>query len=563
MEEGRIVRVAGSVVAASGLPRAGINHRVEVGHSRLTGEVIAISKDTVTIQVYEGTEGLRIGEPVYCSGSPFNVCLGPGLLGMIFDGIQRPLKTLSEIEGNFIGRGARIGFEKDSRKWELEFLVTPGQKVAPGEVIATTPETPAIVHKITCPPGLSGVVKELYRGPFGLRDAVCRLVSGEEIHLSSRWPCRVPRPYERKLSPSEPHVTGQRIFDCFFPLAKGGVAVVPGGFGTGKTVLQHALSKNLDVDVVVYVGCGERGNEMSEIISDFTRLEDPATGRPLLERTIMVANTSNMPVAAREASLYTGITMAEYYRDMGYRVVLLADSISRWAEALREMSSRLEEMPGEEGYPSYLSSRLSQFYERAGRVACLGGGSTGSLTVVSAVSPPGGDLSEPVTQVSLRMAGCFWALDPDLASQRHYPAVNWLESFSLYRESLYPVWEKADGGDWRQNVQELGKILERENSVRDIAQLVGYNSLQDGEKLLMNVGKAIREGFLRQDYNHPVDTRCSPAKTGRMMERFLGAYREALSHLSSGEKDFEDPVELLPMEELRRLRFEPESGGKK
>jgi V/A-type H+-transporting ATPase subunit A len=553
MATGRIVRVSGSVIMASGLTHAGLYHRVAVGGVGLAGEVIRIDRDLATIQVYESTAGLRIGESVVDTGTPFSVTLGPGLLGSVFDGIQRPLPRILDQEGPFIGRGARADFASDPRTWEVTAEVRPGARVDPGQVVAELRETPSLSHRVLCPPGISGTVITVQEGTLGLGDSVCQLEHGRCVSLSQTWPCRTPRPYRGKRNPDTPAVTGQRVVDCFFPFAQGGFAVIPGGFGTGKTVLEHTLAEHLDADVIVYVGCGERGNEMSEILTDFASLEDPRTGRPLMERTVLVANTSNMPVAAREASIYTGVTIGEYYRDMGYRVALLADSISRWAEALREISSRLEELPGEEGYPPYLASRLSQFYERAGRVQCLDGTREGALSIVAAVSPPGGDLSEPVTQASLRMAGCFWALDPALAAQRHYPAVDWQQSFSLYRESLKEAWEAAGGEGWWERVGVLEGLLAREEAVREIAQLVGYDALQESEKFLLRAGQTVREGFLQQDATHAADAFCTPRKARLLMEILLCIFDRVRDDIATERSA--TPLETAGLNHLPKLRY--------
>lgn len=553
MVKGRIVRVSGSVVMASGLTDAGLFHRVAVGGLGLAGEVIRIDGDLATIQVYESTAGLRIGESVVDTGRPFSVTLGPGLLGSVFDGIQRPLPRILDQEGPFIGRGSRADFACDPRTWEVAAKVRPGERVDPGQVVAELRETPSLVHRILCPPGTSGTVTTVHEGILGLADSVCELENGQCISLSQTWPCRIPRPHSGKCNPDAPAITGQRVVDCFFPFAQGGLAVIPGGFGTGKTVLEHTLAEHLDADVIVYVGCGERGNEMSEILTDFDSLQDPRTGRPLMERTVLVANTSNMPVAAREASIYTGVTVGEYYRDMGYRVALLADSISRWAEALREISSRLEELPGEEGYPSYLASRLSQFYERAGRIHCLGGRGDGALSIVAAVSPPGGDLSEPVTQASLRMAGCFWALDPGLAAQRHYPAVDWRQSFSLYRESMKQAWEAEGGDGWWERVGALEELLAREEALREIAQLVGYDALQESEKFLLRAGQTVREGFLQQDATHPVDAFCTPRKARLLMEIFVCIFDRVRDDIVKDPSAA--PLERAGLNSLPKLRY--------
>ncbi len=518
MEQGRIVRVAGSIVVAEGLRGAALYHRVGVGPLALPGEVIRIEGEWVTVQVYEETEGLRIGEPVLDTGQPFSVILGPGLLGSVVDGVQRPLPRLLEAQGPFLHKTASGEGPGDPRAWAVRATVAPGEAVSAGTVVAEIEETPALTHRVLCPPNCSGTVSQVFEGERRLGDPACELEGGVTVTLSHAWPCRIPRPVARRLDPRVPAVTGQRVIDAFFPLAEGGIAVVPGGFGTGKTVLEHILARHLEADVVVYVGCGERGNEMTDILEGFAALEDPRTGRPLLERTVLVANTSNMPVAAREASIYTGVTIAEYYRDMGYRVALLADSVSRWAEALREISSRLEEMPGEEGYPPYLASRLGQFYERAGRVVCLGHEREGALSMVAAISPPGGDFSEPVTQASMRVAGCFWALDPSLAAQRHYPAIDWTESYSLYRKPLRDPWEDLGGEGWAARVRQFQATLAREAEVREIAQLVGYDALQVTEQLALEAGACVRDAFLRQDAASSEDAASSPRKTRLLME---------------------------------------------
>ena len=482
---------------------------VKVGNEELMGEVIKIDGDDIVIQVYESTTGIRPGEPVINTGLSLAVELGPGLLTSIYDGIQRPLEVLIEKMGNFIARGVTAPGLDHQKKWEFKPVVSAGATVKPGQIIGEVQETRSIVHKIMIPPNAKGgVVKNIKAGSFTVDDIIIELDSGEEFPMMQRWPVRVPRPYVEKHTPNIPLLTGQRILDGLFPIAKGGTAAIPGPFGSGKTVTQQQLAKWSDAEIVVYIGCGERGNEMTEVLTEFPELTDPKTGNSLMERTILIANTSNMPVAAREASVYTGITLAEYFRDMGYDVALMADSTSRWAEAMREICSRLEEMPGEEGYPAYLSSRLSEFYERAGLVQPLAGGS-GSVSVIGAVSPAGGDFSEPVTQNTLRIVKVFWALDANLSRRRHFPAINWLQSYSLYMAQLNDYYDEKVSPEWNKLRSWLMEVLQKEAELQEIVQLVGSDALPEAEQITIEVARMIRELFLQQNGFDPVDTYCS------------------------------------------------------
>ncbi|MHC1626732.1 MAG: ATP synthase subunit A [Methanoculleaceae archaeon] len=508
--KGVLQRISGPVVTAVDL-KAHMYDVVKVGHEELMGEVIKISGDRVIIQVYEDTSGIRPGEPVVNTGMPLAVDLGPGLLTGIYDGIERPLKVLVDKMGDFIERGVSAPGLDLEKKWEFRPVVSAGDRVGPGEIIGEVQET-HIVHKIMVPPDLpGGTVKKIREGEFTVTQPVCILDDGTEITMRQRWPVRLPRPVKEKLNPDIPLLTGQRILDCLFPIAKGGTAAIPGPFGSGKTVTQQALAKWSDAKIVVYIGCGERGNEMTEVLTEFPELEDPTTGRPLMERTVLIANTSNMPVAAREASVYTGITIAEYFRDMGYDVSLMADSTSRWAEAMREISSRLEEMPGEEGYPAYLAARLSEFYERAGRTVNLNG-TEGSVTVIGAVSPPGGDFSEPVTQNTLRIVKVFWALDAKLSQRRHFPAINWLNSYSLYLDSLHDWYDDNVSPEWNKLRGWAMEVLQKEAELQEIVQLVGSDALPEEEQITIEVARLIREVFLQQNAFDPVDTYCSLEK---------------------------------------------------
>jgi V/A-type H+-transporting ATPase subunit A len=506
----------------------------KVGKERLMGEVIEIDEDKSIIQVYEDTSGLRPGEPVENTGMSLSVELGPGLLTSIYDGIQRPLPILKDKMGDFIERGVTAPGISHTKKWALTPTVKAGDKVHGGDIIATVPETRTIVHKVMVPPMVGETtIKDITAGDYTVDDTFGHLADGTELKLLQKWPVRKPRPYKEKLRPDIPLVTGQRILDCLFPIAKGGTAAIPGPFGSGKTVTQQQLAKWSDAEIVVYIGCGERGNEMTEVLSEFPHLVDPKSGNPLMDRTVLIANTSNMPVAAREASVYTGITIAEYYRDMGYGVSLMADSTSRWAEAMREISSRLEEMPGEEGYPAYLAARLSQFYERSGRVITLMG-KEGSVSVIGAVSPPGGDFSEPVTQNTLRIVKVFWALDAKLAQRRHFPAINWLNSYSLYQDSLKDWYDKNVSPDWNKLKAEAMELLQRESELQEIVQLVGSDALPEDQQLTLEISRMIREYFLQQNAYHDVDTFCSLQKQFMMLNEIMQFGKLANKALSNG-----------------------------
>ncbi|MBI2175853.1 V-type ATP synthase subunit A [Candidatus Woesearchaeota archaeon] len=528
---GKIYRVAGPVVVAE--LEAGMYDVCKVGKEKLLGEVIQINGGRCTIQVYEDTTGIKPGEDVENTGQPLAVELGPGLLSSIYDGIQRPLQVLRGLTGDFIGRGATAPGLDRKRKWDFKAIVKPGAVVKGGSVIGTVKESETVMHKILVPPNVSGKVVSIADGSYTVADVIGKLEDGTELRLMQIWPVRKPRPVTEKLLPVVPLITGQRIFDSLFPLAKGGVAAIPGPFGSGKTVSQQQLAKWCDADVIVYVGCGERGNEMTEVLTEFPEITDPRTGKPLMQRTVLIANTSNMPVAAREASVYTGITLAEYYRDMGYSVALMADSTSRWAEAMREISSRLEEMPGEEGYPAYLSSRVSEFYERAGRAATLMG-AEGSVSVIGAVSPPGGDLSEPVTQSTLRVIKTYWALDAKLAQRRHFPAINWLTSHSLYLDSLAGWYAEKVAPDWTELIGRTRTILQEEEKLMEIMQLVGSDALPEKEQVTLLVARMFREFLLQQNAFHPVDTYSEPKKTYLIMKTILHFADLAKAALDSG-----------------------------
>jgi len=517
---GMLFRIAGPVVVAKGIS-ARMYDVVRVGNERLMGEVIQIDGDKTVIQVYEDTSGIKPGEPVENTGLPLSVELGPGMLTSIYDGIQRPLPVLQEKMGDFIRRGVDAPGLSHNKKWDFKATAKKGDSVSEGSVIGQVEETEGLMHLIMVPPGIKGKIKEIKSGKFTVTEKVCTLEDGQTIALMHKWPVRKPRPVKAKLAPEMPLVTGQRIFDVLFPLAKGGVAAIPGPFGAGKTVSQQQLAKWSDADIIVYVGCGERGNEMTEVLTEFPHLIDPKTKKPLMNRTVLIANTSNMPVAAREASIYTGVTIAEYYRDMGYSVALMADSTSRWAEAMREISSRLEEMPGEEGYPAYLSTRLAEFYERAGRVNPLGAKKEGSVTIIGAVSPPGGDFSEPVTQSTLRVTKTFWALDAKLAQRRHFPSINWLTSYSLYLKTLEPWFAENISGDWRECVDRLMTILQEEEKLMEIVQLVGSDALPEREQLTLEVARLIREFILQQNAFHEIDTFCDLKKSYKLMKTVL------------------------------------------
>ena len=508
---GRIVKVSGPLVVAEGMEDANMADVVRVGKQQLIGEILNMTGGSASIQVYEETSGLGPGAEVTTTGMPLSVELGPGMLENIYDGIQRPLTEIRDRCGETIARGVQVPALNREKKWAFTPTVKKGDKVSGGDVLGTVQETSAVLHKIMVPPKMAGTVKEIKSGEFTVEQTVCVLETekGEEnLSLMQKWPVRVARPYDRKFTPSKPLMTGQRIIDTMFPLAKGGTAAVPGPFGSGKTVVQHQLAKWSDVDIVVYIGCGERGNEMTDVLMEFPELHDPNTGEPLMKRTVLIANTSDMPVAAREASIYTGITIAEYFRDMGYDVAVLADSTSRWAEALREMSGRLEEMPGEEGYPAYLASRIAQFYERAGCIRCIGSDADrrGSVTAIGAVSPPGGDISEPVSQATMRIVKVFWALDSSLAYARHFPAINWLTSYSLYVDSLKPWYEATFGEEYMANRDKAMSILQQESELQEIVRLVGQDALSPADRLTMETAKMIREDFLQQNAFVDIDS---------------------------------------------------------
>ena len=550
---GTIKKVAGPLVIASGMRDANMSDVVRVSEKRLIGEIIEMHGDEASIQVYEETSGLGPGEPVESTGSPMSVELGPGLITSIYDGIQRPLDDIMKISGNNLQRGVEVASLKRDKKWEFVPVAKVGDEVSAGDVLGTVQETAVVEQKIMVPYGLSGTVKEIKAGEFTVEEVVAVLSTKDgdkELTMMQKWPVRKGRPYVKKLPLDAPLVTGQRVVDTFFPIAKGGVAAVPGPFGSGKTVIQHQLAKWAEADIVVYIGCGERGNEMTDVLNEFPELKDPKTGRSLMERTVLIANTSDMPFAAREASIYTGITIAEYFRDMGYSVALMADSTSRWAEALREMSGRLEEMPGEEGYPAYLGSRLAEFYERAGRVQSLGKeGREGSLSVIGAVSPPGGDTSEPVSQATLRIVKVFWGLDSALAYKRHFPAINWLTSYFLYLDNMQDWFNNTVAEDWMSDRQRMMSLLTEEAALEEIVQMVGMDALSPSDRLKMEAARSIREDFLHQNSFHEIDTYTPLRKQYLMMKLVLAFYDQASEALAKGA-----PMkELLVMEVRERI----------
>ncbi|MEC9200583.1 MAG: V-type ATP synthase subunit A [Candidatus Thermoplasmatota archaeon] len=552
-ENGVIYRISGPVVTAVGIsPR--MYEVVRVGDEGLMGEVIELHGDQSVIQVYEETSGIKPGEPVIRTGQTLSVQLGPGLLTQIYDGIQRPLPKLEETMGVFITRGVDADGLDLERKWEFNAVAKKGDEVSSGQVIGKVQETETIEHRVMVPPNVSGKVKSIKSGTFNITETVCVLDDGTEIAMMQEWPVRHPRPFVQKYAPDVPLITGQRILDFLFPLAKGGTAGIPGPFGSGKTVTQQQLAKWSDAQIVVYIGCGERGNEMTEVLDEFPHLIDPNTNKPLMNRTVMIANTSNMPVAAREASVYTGITIAEYFRDMGYNVALMADSTSRWAEAMREISSRLEEMPGEEGYPAYLSSRLAEFYERAGRVEALSG-SDGSVSVIGAVSPPGGDISEPVSQGTLRIVKVFWGLDAGLARQRHFPAINWLNSYSLYPQALDQWYRNNIAPDFPEVRTEISTLLQIESELQEIVQLVGSDALPVDQQLTLEVARMIREFFLQQNAFHDVDTFSDLDLQYHMAKAILSFQEEAKKAIAGGAQ-LEDVVNVPARTDLMRGRFE-------
>jgi V/A-type H+-transporting ATPase subunit A len=538
LKTGRIVKVSGPLVLAEGMEDANLYDVVRVSDARLIGEIIEMRGDKASIQVYEETVGLGPGEPVYTTGEPLSVELGPGILEAMFDGIQRPLNEIRDLTGDFIGRGVDVPSLSREKKWSFTPLKKVGDKVKAGDIIGTVQETTVVLHKIMVPYGVEGTLTSINEGEYTVVETVAVVETAKgpkNLTLMQKWPVRRGRPVKRKLNPYSPMVTGQRVVDTFFPVTKGGTACVPGPFGSGKTVVQHQLAKWADVEIVVYVGCGERGNEMTDVLNEFPELKDPKTGDSLMKRTVLIANTSNMPVAAREASIYTGITIAEYFRDMGYSVALMADSTSRWAEALREMSGRLEEMPGEEGYPAYLASRLAEFYERAGKVICLGEDNReGALTAIGAVSPPGGDLSEPVTQATLRIVKVFWGLDAQLAYRRHFPAINWLQSYSLYLEKVSSWMDENVGENWTKLRIEAMAMLQEEAELQEIVRLVGFDALSEGDQLKLEVAKSIREDYLQQNAFHEVDTYASFDKQYKMLQLVLKFNTEAKRALEAG-----------------------------
>jgi len=538
---------------------------VRVSESRLLGEVIELRGDQASIQVYEETGGLGPGEPVYNTGVPLSVELGPGLIAAIFDGVQRPLNIIKAQVGDYITRGVDVAPLDRDRRWQFLPRVKKGDPVVAGDVIGTVQESTLVEHRIMVPPNVAaGKVVDIFAGEATVTDVIARLETANgpvELTMMQKWPIRKGRPYREKMGPHVPMITGQRIIDTFFPVAKGGTACIPGPFGSGKTVTQHQLAKWADAEIVVYIGCGERGNEMTDVLLEFPELKDPQSGEPLMKRTVLIANTSNMPVAAREASIYTGITIAEYFRDMGYSVALMADSTSRWAEALREMSGRLEEMPGEEGYPAYLGSRLADFYERSGRTVCLGGGGReGALTVVGAVSPPGGDLSEPVSQATLRIVKVFWGLDAALAYRRHFPAINWLLSYSLYLDNVAVYFRDTIGEKWNEMRREAMRLLQEEAELEEIVRLVGVDALSARERLILETAKSIREDFLHQNATHEVDTYSSLQKQCRMLELILDFHHEAARVVEKGEIDLDlEKLFTLPVRErIARAKYVPE-----
>ena len=556
---GKIKKVAGPLVIATGMRNADMFDVVRVSDKRLIGEIIEMHGDEASIQVYEETSGLGPGEPVESMDVPLSVELGPGLMGSIYDGIQRPLTKILEVTGsNLLDRGVEVPSLDREAKWDFVATAAVGDKVVAGDIIGTVEETSVVTQKIMVPYGIEGTIKSITSGSFTVEEtvAVVETAAGDKnLTLMQKWPVRKGRPYQKKLPPKMPLVTGQRVVDTFFPIAKGGVAAVPGPFGSGKTVIQHQLAKWADADIVVYIGCGERGNEMTDVLNEFPELKDPKTGESLMKRTILIANTSDMPVAAREASIYTGITLAEYFRDMGYSVALMADSTSRWAEALREMSGRLEEMPGEEGYPAYLASRLAQFYERAGHVVCLGSDERqGALSAIGAVSPPGGDISEPVSQATLRIVKVFWSLDSSLAYQRHFPAINWLNSYSNYLDEMEDWFNDAVEKDWMSTRQELMSLLQEEASLNEIVKMVGMDALSPQDRLKMEAARSIREDFLHQNSFDEVDTYTSLRKQYYMMKLVYAFYEEGVNALKEG-ANINDIVALSVREDIGRYKY--------
>ncbi|MBR3146701.1 MAG: V-type ATP synthase subunit A [Eubacterium sp.] len=559
---GTIKKVAGPLVIATGMRDANMYDVVRVSDEKLTGEIIEMHGDQASIQVYEETSGLGPGAPVVSTGVPMSVELGPGLIGSIYDGIQRPLEEIMKVSGNNLKRGIQVYSLNREKTWEFKPCVKVGDEVEAGDVIGTVQETEIVEQRIMVPYGVKGQITDIDSGSFTVDEAVAtvRTEDGDrKIKLMQTWPVRRSRPYRQKLQPDEPLVTGQRVIDMFFPIAKGGTAAVPGPFGSGKTVIQHQLAKWAAADIVIYIGCGERGNEMTDVLNEFPELIDPKTGKSLMQRTVLIANTSDMPVAAREASIYTGITIAEYFRDMGYSVALMADSTSRWAEALREMSGRLEEMPGEEGYPAYLGSRLAQFYERAGHVISLGKeGREGALSVIGAVSPQGGDISEPVSQATLRIVKVFWGLDSNLAYQRHFPAINWLTSYSLYLDDMGKWFGNEVEEDWSKGRQDMMRLLQEESELNEIVQMVGMDALSAGDRLKMEAARSIREDFLNQNSFDEVDTYSSLRKQYIMMKLVMSFYEKSVQALADG-ADMNKLISMPVREAIGRFKYTPEA----
>ncbi len=559
---GSISKISGPLVVAKGMTGASMYEVVRVGQLGLVGEIIELKGDTASIQVYEETSGLMPGEPVQGTGEPLSVELGPGLIEQFYDGVQRPLRSIEEAaKSPYISRGISVPSLDRARRWDFvpSPAMKPGASVQPGDILGSVQETVLVSHKILVPPGLSGTIRRIMPGEHTVEEPIALIETpdgGERaVTMLQRWPVRQPRPVAKRLPPEIPLSTGQRVVDTFFPIARGGTACVPGPFGSGKTVIQHQLAKWADAEIVVYIGCGERGNEMTDVLLEFPELKDPRSGEPLMKRTVLIANTSNMPVAAREASIYTGIAMAEYYRDMGYSVALMADSTSRWAEALREISGRLEEMPGEEGYPAYLGTRLASFYERAGRAICLGtDGREGAVSVIGAVSPPGGDLSEPVTQNTLRVTKVFWGLDASLAYQRHFPAINWLTSYSLYAEKMGEHWDGLFDGEWSGFRVQAMSLLEDEDRLKEVVRLVGIDSLSKEERMVLETAKSLREDFLHQNAFHEIDTYASMEKQFKMLRNILLFHRLAMEALESG-ATLRDLLALPIRERIARMRY--------
>ena len=559
--KGTIVKVSGPLIVASGMADVNMYDVVRVSEKHLIGEVIELRGDKASIQVYEETGGIGPGEPVESTGAPLSVELAPGLIESIYDGIQRPLNKIQELAGDRITRGIRVDSIDHERLWDFRPAAQIGDILKPGDM-GTVQETEAVLHKIMVPPNVEGQLTWIHSGEANVVQTIAKLVTSKgetvELPMLQKWPVRIGRPYARKMAPTEPMITGQRVIDTLFPVAKGGVAAVPGPFGSGKTVVQHQLAKWADADIIVYVGCGERGNEMTDVLMEFPELKDPRTGLSLMKRTVLIANTSDMPVAAREASIYTGITIAEYFRDMGYKVAIMADSTSRWAEALREMSGRLEEMPGEEGYPAYLSSRLAEFYERAGSVVTLGTeGRTGAVTAIGAVSPPGGDISEPVSQATLRTVKVFWGLDSSLAYARHFPAIDWLTSYSLYLDRLEPWFNKEVDPDWTAMVQKVMNMLQEESELEEIVRLVGIDALSYKDRLTLEATRSIREDYLHQNAFHEVDTYTSPAKQAMLLRLIIGYYEKSLDALSK-DASFNKLAALPVREDIGRFKYTEE-----